>query len=38
MAEGSKGQAFLDRFAEVSARIGNQIHLRTLRDAFAQCW
>ncbi len=35
MAEGSKGQAFLDRFAEVSARIGNQIHLRTLRDAFA---
>lgn len=35
MAEESKGQAFLDKFAEVSARIGNQIHLRTLRDAFA---
>ena len=34
MAEG-KGQAFLDKFAEVSARVGNQVHLRTLRDAFA---
>lgn len=33
--EEKKGQAFLDKFAEVSARIGNQIHLRTLRDAFA---
>ncbi len=30
-----KGQAFLDKFAMVSAKIGNQIHLRTLRDAFA---
>lgn len=34
MAEG-KGQAFLDKFAEISAKIGNQVHLRTLRDAFA---
>ncbi len=34
MANG-KGQAFLDKFAEVSARVGNQVHLRTLRDAFA---
>lgn len=34
MASG-KGQAFLDKFAEVSAKIGNQVHLRSLRDAFA---
>lgn len=34
MAQG-KGQAFLDKFAEISAKIGNQIHLRTLRDSFA---
>jgi len=34
MAEG-KGQAFLDKFAAVSAKVGNQVHLRTLRDAFA---
>jgi PTS system, lactose/cellobiose family IIC component len=25
----------LDRFAEVSAKVGNQVHLRSLRDAFA---
>lgn len=25
----------LDRFAEVSAKVGNQAHLRSLRDAFA---
>lgn len=30
-----KGQAFLDKFAEISARVGNQVHLRTLRDSFA---
>lgn len=30
-----QGATFLDKFAEVSAKIGNQIHLRTLRDAFA---
>ena len=30
-----KGQAFLDKFAAVSAKVGNQVHLRTLRDAFA---
>ena len=30
-----KGQAFLDKFAEVSAKVGNQVHLRSLRDAFA---
>ncbi|MGN1013745.1 MAG: PTS sugar transporter subunit IIC [Butyricicoccus sp.] len=26
---------FMDRFAEGAARLGNQIHLKTLRDAFA---
>ncbi|MBY4797505.1 PTS transporter subunit EIIC [Collinsella sp. AGMB00827] len=31
----TKGQAFLDAFAEKSAKIGNQVHLRSLRDAFA---
>ena len=30
-----KGQAFLDKFAAVSAKLGNQVHLRSLRDAFA---
>ena len=30
-----KGQAFLDKFAEISARVGNQVHLKTLRDSFA---
>ncbi|WP_248921790.1 PTS sugar transporter subunit IIC [Olsenella intestinalis] len=35
MAETGKGKRFLDRFAEVSAKVGNQIHMRTLRDAFA---
>ncbi len=30
-----KGQALLDAFAEKSAKIGNQVHLRSLRDAFA---
>ncbi|MHC5879201.1 PTS sugar transporter subunit IIC, partial [Streptococcus pyogenes] len=25
---------FLEKFAEFSARLGSQIHLRTLRDAF----
>ena len=34
MAEG-KGQAFLDKFAEISGRIGSEVHLRSLRDAFA---
>ena len=28
-------KSFLDSFAEVSAKIGNQVHLRSLRDAFA---
>lgn len=27
--------SFLDRFAAISGKIGNEIHLRTLRDAFA---
>ncbi|MDY4041715.1 MAG: PTS transporter subunit EIIC [Collinsella sp.] len=31
----SKGQAILDAFAEKSAKVGNQVHLRSLRDAFA---
>ncbi|MFT8917824.1 MAG: PTS transporter subunit EIIC [Oenococcus sp.] len=26
---------FLDKFSEVSAKIGNEVHLRSLRDAFA---
>ena len=26
---------FMDRFAEGAARLGNQVHLKTLRDAFA---
>lgn len=34
MAEG-KGQAFLDKFAEISGKIGSEVHLRSLRDAFA---
>ncbi|AUT06038.1 Lichenan permease IIC component [Streptococcus parauberis] len=32
--EESKWGNFLEKFAEFSARLGNQIHLRTLRDAF----
>ena len=31
----ANGQSFLDKFSEVSARIGNQVHLRSLRDGFA---
>lgn len=34
-AQKSKGQKFLDKFAEVSGKIGNEVHLRTLRDSFA---
>lgn len=34
-ASKSKGQKFLDKFAAVSARIGSEVHLRSLRDAFA---
>ncbi|MCH3943782.1 MAG: PTS transporter subunit EIIC [Atopobiaceae bacterium] len=33
--EQGEEQTFLEKFAEVSAKIGNQVHLRTLRDAFA---
>lgn len=32
---GGKGQAFLNKFAEISGRIGSEVHLRSLRDAFA---
>ena len=35
MATSSKVQVILDKFAEVSARVGNQTHMRSLRDAFA---
>lgn len=36
MAEDSaEKKSFLDSFAEFSAKIGNQVHLRSLRDAFA---
>lgn len=31
----NNSQAMLDKFAEVSAKVGNQVHLRSLRDAFA---
>lgn len=31
----AKDTSFLDKFAEVSAKIGNQVHLRSLRDGFA---
>ncbi|TGD23982.1 PTS sugar transporter subunit IIC [Companilactobacillus suantsaicola] len=34
-ASKGKGQKFLDKFAAVSARIGAEVHLRSLRDAFA---
>ncbi|BDR60858.1 PTS sugar transporter subunit IIC [Lactobacillus xylocopicola] len=30
-----KLQRFLDKFTEVSVKVGNQVHLRSLRDAFA---
>lgn len=30
-----KLQNFLDKFTEVSVKVGNQVHLRSLRDAFA---
>lgn len=31
----SPGQAFLDKFAVISGKIGSEVHLRSLRDAFA---
>ena len=31
----ANGQSFLDKFAEVSAKVGNQVHLRSLRDGFS---
>lgn len=34
MPEGG-AQTFLDKFAEISGRIGSEVHLRSLRDAFA---
>ena len=34
MAE-SKATGFLEKFSMVAAKVGNQIHLRTLRDSFA---
>ena len=30
-----KLQRFLDKFTDISVKIGNQVHLRSLRDAFA---
>ncbi|MGM0214188.1 PTS sugar transporter subunit IIC [Enterococcus sp. AZ109] len=35
MKKSGRGTKFLDKFAEVSALIGNEVHLRSLRDAFA---
>lgn len=34
-AKSPKGKSFLDKFAEISGKIGNEVHLRTLRDSFA---
>lgn len=34
MGNNSKVEKFLEKFAEFSAKLGNQIHLRTLRDSF----
>lgn len=34
MGNNSKVDKFLEKFADFSAKLGNQIHLRTLRDAF----
>ena len=28
-------RTFLDKFTEFSVRLGNQVHLKSLRDAFA---
>ena len=30
-----KNSKFIDKFAAFAGRLGNQIHLKTLRDAFA---
>lgn len=35
MSKQDQGGSFLDKFTMVAARIGNQVHLRSLRDAFA---
>ena len=34
-AKGGGVEKFLEKFAEVSAKIGNQVHLRSLRDGFS---
>ncbi|MHA5188987.1 PTS sugar transporter subunit IIC [Oenococcus oeni] len=34
-ANKSKGKKILDKFSDFSARVGNEVHLRSLRDAFA---
>jgi len=31
----SKGAKFLDKFSNIAGRVGNEVHLRSLRDAFA---
>ena len=33
--EVEESASFLDKFSEVSAKVGNQVHLRSLRDGFA---
>ncbi|WP_412989166.1 PTS sugar transporter subunit IIC [Pediococcus siamensis] len=35
MKNNGVGKRFIDKFTEISIKIGNQIHLRSLRDAFA---
>lgn len=35
MNDSSEKMSFLDRFAMFAAKLGNQLHLRSLRDAFA---
>lgn len=34
-ANKSRGKRFFDKFTEISVKIGNEVHLRSLRDAFA---
>lgn len=33
--ENTEKNSFITKFADFAAKLGNQIHLRTLRDAFA---
>lgn len=35
LKQGSRRQRFIDQFTNIAFKIGNQVHLRSLRDAFA---